>query len=203
MKNWLWKNLANIVTAFGFFLVLWLVVVVIYDPDRLWLAFLLFLAAGLTDFLDGKIARRYNLTSNVGKLLDRVRDKILVCSILPLLFLYHWPEKESFFLATTITLALVAGIMLIELFLLIAGFVGVARGKDVGASNAGKVKMFAEFIVIAFWFLCLNIDKYTGLNLFGYSVYLIDAMLAFVLYYSINSLGDYCHRYAEKRNSSH
>lgn len=203
MKNWLWKNLANIVTAFGFFLVLWMVTVTAYDPDRLWLAFLLFLAAGLTDFLDGKIARRYNLITSVGKLLDRVRDKILVCSILPLLLWYHWPQREDFFLATTITFALVAGILLIELFLLMAGFVGIAKGKEVGASNAGKIKMFAEFIVIASWFLCLNIDKYAGLDLFSYFVYLIDAMLAFVLYYSINSLGGYCRRYAEKINSSH
>ncbi len=203
MKNWLWKNLANIITAFGFFLVLWLVAVTAYDPDRLWLALLLFLAAGLTDFLDGKIARRYNLITKVGKLLDRVRDKILVCSILPLLLRYRWPEREDFFLATTVTLALVAGIMLIELFLLIAGFVGVVRGKDVGASNTGKIKMFAEFIVIASWLLCLNVDKYAGLDLFTHFVYLIDAMLAFVFYYSINSLGEYCYRYAERSNSSH
>ncbi len=194
MKNWIWKNLANIVTGFGFFLVLWLIIVLVCAPERLFLAFLLFLIAGATDYLDGKIARRFNIISDVGKLLDRIRDKMLVCSIFPLLLWYHWP-KENFFFATTITLALIIGIMMIELFLFIAGFVGTIKGWDVGASRSGKVKMFAEFIVITFWFSFLAVDKYLQLDLFQYLVYVLDAMLAVVLYLSIKSLGGYCQRY--------
>ncbi len=196
--RWIQKNLANLITGFGFFLVLWLIMVIIYDPERLWLAFILFLVAGITDFLDGKIARKLNITSDVGKLLDRIRDKFLVCSVFPLLFWYHWPKEEDFFFPTTITLALVAGIMIVELFLLVAGFVGTIKRWNVGASQAGKVKMFAEFIVIAFWFSSLAVDKYFQLNLFFYLVYILDAMLAVVLFFSIKSLGGYCHRYEIK-----
>jgi CDP-diacylglycerol---glycerol-3-phosphate 3-phosphatidyltransferase len=44
------------------------------------LALVLFSAAGLTDFFDGKIARRHNLITNFGILMDPLADKILTCS---------------------------------------------------------------------------------------------------------------------------
>ena len=49
--------------------------VLFYDGEYLWAVFVLFLS-GLSDFLDGKIARRFNQVSALGKVLDPVADKL-------------------------------------------------------------------------------------------------------------------------------
>jgi CDP-diacylglycerol--glycerol-3-phosphate 3-phosphatidyltransferase len=74
-------NVPNKLTISRFILtVAFLVVIFTSAPYFETVALLLFSAAGLTDYYDGKIARRDNLITNFGILMDPLADKILVCS---------------------------------------------------------------------------------------------------------------------------
>lgn len=79
-------NLPNFLTLARIALSVLFVVALSFDwPHAYGAAFVLFLVASLTDFLDGWLARKYNLVTDFGKLMDPLADKILVTSALVLL----------------------------------------------------------------------------------------------------------------------
>ena len=55
------------------------------DPTWLWTAFVLFIVAAITDYLDGYLARAWSQQSNLGKMLDPIADKLLVGAVLIML----------------------------------------------------------------------------------------------------------------------
>jgi len=74
-------NLPNRLTISRFVLtVAFLVVMFSRAPFHETIALALFIAGGITDFLDGQIARRHKLVTNFGILMDPLADKIMVCS---------------------------------------------------------------------------------------------------------------------------
>ena len=76
-------NLPNILTIFRFLLSFVMVFFIFKDGGRwAWLALLIFIAASLTDWVDGKIARKYNLITVFGALMDPIADKMLtLCAL--------------------------------------------------------------------------------------------------------------------------
>ena len=108
------------------------------------IAAVIFIAASLTDMLDGKIARKYNLVTNFGKFMDPLADKLLVCSALICLV-----EMDR--LAAWMVIVIIAREFIISGFRLIASDNGVV----IAASYWGKFK--TTFQMIAIVLLILNI----------------------------------------------
>jgi CDP-diacylglycerol---glycerol-3-phosphate 3-phosphatidyltransferase len=106
-------------------------------------ALLIFLIAGLTDLVDGEVARRYGIITNFGKLMDPLVDKIMMAaafiSLVPLKVVPAWA-------ATTV----VARDFLITGLRLMAS----AKGRVLPAERLGKQKTSWQIITIIF-FLCL------------------------------------------------
>ena len=102
-----------------------------------WIALVLFIVASLTDMLDGKIARKYNLVTNFGKFMDPLADKLLVCSALIALV-------DLGKLAGWIVIVIIAREFIISGFRLVASDNGVV----IAASYWGKFKTTFQMIMI-------------------------------------------------------
>lgn len=79
-------NLPNKLTILRIIMIPFFVVCLLWDGGTSqtlrYVADVIFIVASLTDMLDGKIARKYNLVTNFGKFMDPLADKLLVCSAL-------------------------------------------------------------------------------------------------------------------------
>src|ERR1700756_1950116 len=111
-------------------------------------ALIIFLVAGLTDFIDGEIARRYGVVTNFGKLMDPLVDKIMMAaafiSLVPLKAIPAWA-------ATTV----VARDFLITGLRLMAS----AQGRVLPAENLGKHKTSWQIITIIFFLALLSMEE--------------------------------------------
>lgn len=113
------------------------VFIVLFLLDYRYAAAVIFILAALTDMLDGKIARKYNLVTNFGKLMDPLADKLLVMSALICLS----------------QVGDVAGWMVIVILgreFIITGMrqVAAAQGIVIAAGTTGKIKTITQMIAI-------------------------------------------------------
>ncbi|HBA64065.1 MAG TPA: CDP-diacylglycerol--glycerol-3-phosphate 3-phosphatidyltransferase [Lachnospiraceae bacterium] len=133
-------NLPNKLTVLRVLLIPFFVVFMLTDlggDAGKWIAVAIFIVASLTDMLDGKIARKYNLVTNFGKFMDPLADKLLVCSAMICLI-----EKGK--LASWIVIIIVAREFIISGFRLVASDNGIV----IAASYWGKFKTTFQMLMI-------------------------------------------------------
>ena len=101
------------------------------------IAAVIFIAASLTDMLDGKIARKYNLVANFGKFMDPLADKLLVCSAM--ICMIPLGKLQAWFV-----------IVIIAREFIISGFRLVAADNDIviAASYWGKFKTVSQMFML-------------------------------------------------------
>lgn len=137
---------------------------------------MIFILASITDFLDGHIARKYNLVTTFGKFADPLADKMLVLTSFLILMvqndLQYYPASvlEGWPYHLTITpLWAVAIILIRELMVSGVRLVAAQKGEVIAAGMSGKVKTFVTMIALIFAFIA--------------TVHVSIAILALVLVY--------------------
>ena len=132
-------------------------------------ALILFIAASLTDMIDGKIARKYNMITDFGKFMDPLADKLLVCSAMIALI-------EMNRIPSWVVIIIIAREFIISGFRLIASDNGVV----IAASYWGKFKTTFQMVMI-----CLMIANFPQLQI------LTDIIMWIALILTVVSLIDY------------
>ena len=133
-------NLPNKLTILRVLMIPFFVLFMLMDitgaADK-WIAVALFVAASLTDFLDGYIARKYNLVSNFGKFMDPLADKLLVSAAMICLV-------EMGRLPAWVVIVIISREFIISGFRLVASDNGVV----IAASYWGKFKTVFQMAMI-------------------------------------------------------
>ena len=154
---------------------------VLFIKEQYIAAFILMIIAAVTDLIDGKIARKFNMVSNLGKILDPIADKLSQIAIVIILIVKFWsiegPLKYLFFL-----------FIIKEGIMVIAGAALLAKGmRPVAAEMWGKVATTVFYIfMIAIIAIGPN-GALVGVGFFKalpnpviYGMVIISVVLAFV-----------------------
>ena len=138
------------------------------------MAGLLFIAAGLTDLMDGYLARRGNQVTNLGKLLDPLADKVLITSVLIMLVHMTWVNVW-------------VAIIIIGRDVMVTGLraVAVESGVVIAADTYGKIKTVLQ--IIALVPLILHYSWF-GLPLAQAGQFLLYIALALTVFSGVNYL---------------
>lgn len=133
-------NLPNKLTVFRVILIPFFVVILMtncFGASSKWIALAIFVVASLTDLLDGKIARKYNLVTTFGKFADPLADKILVISAM--ICLVELQRLPSWIV-----------VIIVAREFIISGFRIIAAEKNVviAASYWGKFKTTFQMVMV-------------------------------------------------------
>jgi len=130
-------------------------VMVLYAPHTgeakpatlLMIAFTLFVVAGITDMVDGPVARAFGVTSKFGRIVDPLADKILVIGAFLCFAIVKQPTLSNICsppTASVIQWTTAVIIIVREVFVTILRHIAEARGVSFAATVSGKVKMFLQ-----------------------------------------------------------
>ena len=144
---------------------------------KYFIAAIIFAVASITDFLDGHIARKYNMVTDFGKMVDAIADKMLVNSSLIIL-------SSQGFVSPIITVIIIFRDTVVDTIKMIAG----SKGKVVAAIKTGKVK--TTFLMLGVILtMCYNLPfELFNLNVAGFLLILatIFSVISGVQYYVMN-----------------
>jgi len=152
------KQIPNILTVGRLCLTVIFLVMVVYAPgvsetEQWWfldIAFVLFVVAGVSDLVDGAVARRLKVTSKFGRMMDPLADKVLVCGAFICFALIGEPKLFAFSedALGVIHWGTASILILREVYVTTLRHIAEWRGINFAATASGKVKMFLQSFAI-------------------------------------------------------
>ena len=128
-------------------------------PERYSIGLVLFILAAITDFLDGYIARKHNLITNFGKLMDPLADKVLMCSAFVIL-------TRDDLIPAWIVIAMLAREFLVTGLRLLA----TSQGAVLAADSLGKLKTVLQIVTIIYLLMFIASKE----TMFAWSTFLFE-----------------------------
>ena len=166
-------NLPNKMTLLRIILIPVFMVVLYWGfPGATWVALAIFIIASLTDMLDGKIARKYNLVTDFGKFADPLADKMLVtAAMLWFVEIGHMPGWAL--LIVIVREFAVSGLRM----------VAADKGRVIAAGWSGKVKTASTMVCIC---LMLLLPRFVELSAICVAVIVLTTIWSGVEYFMKN-----------------
>ncbi len=160
-------NLPNKITLTRIFMIPVFVALFFLDqiPFSYGITAIVFVVASCTDFIDGYIARKYKLVTNLGKFLDPIADKVLVSTAMILLLtipysLFRgWSYTETLYIAMAVCICV---IMARELIISAFRQIAAANGLVLAAEKLGKYKTACQDVSIFVLLLSASLKGTVG-----------------------------------------
>lgn len=138
------------------------------------IALVLFSVTSLTDMLDGKIARKYNLVTDFGKFLDPVADKLLIIgSYLALLVRYHNDDLFVTFMFWCLFIIFFRELAVTSLRMIVSSKVVIA------ADIMGKIKTVSQMVAVIVALVEPIFCRLSGINTYNVATYALVGISAF------------------------
>ncbi|MDR3362056.1 MAG: CDP-diacylglycerol--glycerol-3-phosphate 3-phosphatidyltransferase [Desulfovibrio sp.] len=171
-------NLANKITLLRILMVPLVILLLYFEgPVTCMLAALAFIFASITDWVDGYIARRGNMVTNMGKFLDPLADKVLICSVLIMFVKLDWASAWVV-------------ILMVCRELVVTGLRAMASDKNIAlaADKFGKAKTVMQMLAVIPLMLHYPIF---GVTLWPVGEYLLYLALILALISGVNYCYDF------------
>ncbi|HPE00268.1 MAG TPA: CDP-diacylglycerol--glycerol-3-phosphate 3-phosphatidyltransferase [Bacillota bacterium] len=154
-------NLPNKLTMIRIFIIPFIVIIFflnkqidkVLDNLSLYIMGVLFIAASVTDYFDGKIARARNIVTTFGKFIDPLADKLLVTTTLILLSNYYYVNLNGLFMWMPFWVVLI--VITRDLIVTSIRLVAINEGTIVAAKWSGKIKTAFTMVTIVYYFFIM------------------------------------------------
>ena len=137
----------------------------------LWVSTAIYIIAALTDFLDGKIARKTGCVTTLGKFLDPIADKVLTISALVMVLPYGIMPSPYYVIGVIV-------IILREFIVSGLRQSAASAGKVIAADMFGKIKAFVQDIAVPFIMMLPILSSWwVGFEYFTWVIFAVAVIL--------------------------